>query len=108
MTDSAAVQPIANDLLRVAVAAYLARHKGMSRYLAESDLQVFLRWRADRTIDPLAAQRVDVDLFVRWSYELFHHLPVRRPVPPVITFATAPPGRDAHLLTLISLRQHEG
>jgi hypothetical protein len=68
-----------NDLLRVAVAAYLARYKGMSRHLVESDLQVFLRWRADRSIDPLAAQRVDVKLFVRWSYELFHHLAVRRP-----------------------------
>jgi hypothetical protein len=65
----------------------------MSRYLADSDLQVFLPWRGDRTIDPLAAQRVDVELFVRWSYELFPHLAVRRPIPPAIAFATAPAGQ---------------
>jgi len=43
-------------------------------------------------------------------YELFHRLPVRRPIPPVIAFATAP-GRDAHLLTLgadLAIGQHGG
>jgi integrase/recombinase XerD len=54
----------------VAVAAYLARYKGLSHYHTESDLQVFLRWCADRGLDPLAVWRVDVELFVRWLQDV--------------------------------------
>jgi hypothetical protein len=56
--------------LRLAIAAYLARYKGLSRYHTESDLRVFLRWCADRGLDPLALRRVDVELFVRWLQEV--------------------------------------
>jgi hypothetical protein len=59
-----------DDLLRVAVAAYLTRYKGLSRAHTDSDLQVFLRWYAERDLDPLAARRVDVELFVRWLQEV--------------------------------------
>jgi integrase/recombinase XerD len=56
--------------LRVAVAAYLARYKELSRYHTESDLRVLLRWCADRGLDPLALRQVDVELFVRWLQEV--------------------------------------
>jgi hypothetical protein len=45
------------DLLRVAVAAYLARFKGTSRTHTESDLRCFLTWCADRELEPLGARR---------------------------------------------------
>jgi len=70
MTASVQLQSGSSDLLRVAVAAYLARYKGESRVHTESDLQVFLRWCTERDIDPLAIRRVDVELFVRWLQEL--------------------------------------
>jgi site-specific recombinase XerD len=57
-------------LLRIAVGAYLARFKGTSRMHTESDLRIYLGWCADRGIDPLEAQRVDVELYVRWSQEV--------------------------------------
>jgi integrase/recombinase XerD len=66
MTSSVLLQRTSDDLLRVAVAAYLARYKGLSRAHTDSDLQVFLRWCGERDLDPLAARRVDVELFVRW------------------------------------------
>ena len=69
MTSSVLFQPASDDLLRVAVAAYLARYKGLSRAHTDSDPQVFLRWCGERDLDPLAARRVDVELFVRWLQE---------------------------------------
>ena len=45
------------DQLRLAVAAYLARFKGASRYHTESDLRCYLAWCAERSLDPLAARR---------------------------------------------------
>ncbi len=65
MTSSVLLPRASDDLLRVAVAAFLARHKGLSRAHTESDLQVFLRWCGERDLDPLAARRVDVELFGR-------------------------------------------
>ena len=43
------------DQLRLAVAAYLARFQGSSRYHTESDLLCYLLWCAERGLDPLAA-----------------------------------------------------
>jgi hypothetical protein len=37
-----------SDVLRRAVAGYLARYKGLSRSHTESDLRVFLDWCTDR------------------------------------------------------------
>jgi hypothetical protein len=45
------------DQLRLAVAAYLARFKGSSRYHTESDLRCYLAWCAVRGLDPFAARR---------------------------------------------------
>jgi len=66
MTSSVPFQRASDDLLRVAVAAYLARYKSLSRAHTDSDLQMFLRWCAEHDLDPFAARRVDVELFVRW------------------------------------------
>ena len=50
------------DQLRLAVAAYLARFQGSSRYHTESDLRCYLAWCAERGLDPLAARRPHLEL----------------------------------------------
>jgi len=57
-------------LLRIAIAAYLSRFKSLSRMHAESDLRAFLGWCAERRVDPLAASRPQVELYVRWMQEV--------------------------------------
>ncbi len=54
------------DPLRLAVAAYLARFKDSSREHTESDLRCFLAWCAERGLDPLAARRPHLELYIRW------------------------------------------
>jgi len=51
------------------VSAYLARFKGVSREHTCSDLNTFVIWCTERGIEPLAAQRTDLELFVRWMQE---------------------------------------
>src|SRR5215472_9032249 len=51
----------AADPLRLAVAAYLARLTGSSRDHAYSDLRCFLAWCAERSLDPLAASRAQLE-----------------------------------------------
>jgi integrase/recombinase XerD len=58
------------DRLRLAAAAYLARFTGPSRSHTESDLRIFLAWCAERRLDPLAAGRAQVELYVRWMQEI--------------------------------------
>ena len=58
------------DPLRLAVAAYLARFKGRSREHTESDLRCFLTWCAERGLDPLAARRPHLALYIRWMQEI--------------------------------------
>lgn len=50
----------------MAVAAYLGRYRGTTRVHSESDLRVFLRWRAEQALDPFAVVRADVERYVRW------------------------------------------
>ena len=73
-TDLASVpsHPLApfTDRLRLAVAAYLARFKGSSRQHTESDLRCYLAWCAERALDPLAAQRPHLELYIRWMQEI--------------------------------------
>ena len=57
------------DRLRLAALAYLARYKGQSRDHAASDLRGYLSWCAERDLDPLAATRVQIELWVRWMQE---------------------------------------
>jgi hypothetical protein len=56
------------DRLRLAVAAYLARFTGSSREHTESGLRCYLAWCAERRLDPLAAQRPHLELYLRWSW----------------------------------------
>jgi len=58
------------DQLRLAVAAYLARFKGSSREHTESDLRSYLAWCVERGLDPLAAQRPHLELYIRWMQEV--------------------------------------
>jgi site-specific recombinase XerD len=58
------------DQLRLAVAAYLARFKGTSREHTESDLRCFLIWCAERGLDPLAARRPHLEVYIRWMQEI--------------------------------------
>ena len=58
------------DVLRLAVAAYLARFKGQSRIHCESDLRSYLTWCQDHGLPPLTAQRGHVELYVRWMQEV--------------------------------------
>ena len=58
------------DRLRLAVAAYLARFKGTSREHTESDLRCYLAWCAEHGLDPLAAQRPHLELYIRWMQEI--------------------------------------
>src|SRR6266496_1600246 len=58
------------DPLRLAVAAYLARFTGLSRTHTESDLRAYLCWCADRRVDPLAAGRAQIELYIRWMQEV--------------------------------------
>jgi site-specific recombinase XerD len=55
--------------MRLAMSAYLARFKGISREHTCSDLHVLLTWCADRDVGPLSARRSDLELFVRWLQE---------------------------------------
>jgi integrase/recombinase XerD len=58
------------DQLRLAVAAYLARFKGSSRDHTESDLHCYLAWCAEHGLDPLAARRPHLELYIRWMQEI--------------------------------------
>ena len=58
------------DQLRLAVAAYLARFKGSSREHAESGLRCYLAWCAERSLDPLAARRPHLELYIGWMQEV--------------------------------------
>jgi integrase/recombinase XerD len=58
------------DQLRLAVAGYLARFTGSSRTHTESDLRCYLAWCAERGLDPLAARRPHLELYIRWMQEI--------------------------------------
>jgi integrase/recombinase XerD len=59
-----------SDQLRLAVAAYLARFKGSSRYHTDSDLRCYLSWCSQHRLDPLAARRPHLELYIRWMQEI--------------------------------------
>jgi len=58
------------DRLRLAVAADPARFTGTSRNRTESDLRCYLAWCAERGLDPLAARRPRLELYIRWMQEI--------------------------------------
>ena len=55
--------------------AYLARFKGSSRDHTESDLRCFLTWCAEHSLDPLAARRPHLELYIRWMQEICRFQP---------------------------------
>lgn len=61
--------------LRVAIAAYLARFKGLTRVHTESDLRAFLTWSHSRRLDPLEAKRPHIELYLRWMQEVGGYKP---------------------------------
>ncbi|WP_404348687.1 tyrosine-type recombinase/integrase [Phycicoccus jejuensis] len=79
MATSHVLTPIAlppiDDRLLHAIAAYLARFKGASRMHSESDLRVYLTWCREHGLDPLAAQRPHLELYVRWMQEVRRYRP---------------------------------
>jgi hypothetical protein len=101
MADVAVLQPAADDLLRVAIAAHLARYKGLSRVHTRSDLQVFLRWCAEHELEPLRLRRSDVELFVRWLEEVCRFKPstVARRLSVVTCFIA--PVSSTHVTTML-------
>jgi len=66
--------PLAGQL-RPAVAAYLARFQGSSRDHADSDLRCYLTWCSERGLDPLAATRPHLELYIRWMQEVCRFKP---------------------------------
>jgi len=71
LTSAPADQPAPfTDQLRLAVAAYLARFTGPSREHTASDLRCYLSWCAERSLDPLAARRPHLELYIRWMQEI--------------------------------------
>ena len=66
---SPAADALPADRVRLAAVAYLARFTGSSREHTESDLRCYLRWCADRGLDPLAARRPDLEQYIRWMQE---------------------------------------
>jgi len=59
-----------DKILRLAVAAHLARYKGQSRTHTASDLNSYLFWCLDHDLAPLEATRVHVELYLRWMQEI--------------------------------------
>ena len=59
-----------SPVLRLAVAAYLARFMGQSRVHTESDLRGYLIWCEDRQLDPFTATRPHLELYLRWLQEV--------------------------------------
>jgi hypothetical protein len=62
-------------ILRLTLAAHLARYKGQSRDHVLSDLRSFLTWCQQRHLGPLAATRPQIELYVRWMQEVQHYKP---------------------------------
>jgi integrase/recombinase XerD len=59
-----------DPMLRLAVAAHLARYKGETRVHTASDLNSYLRWCLEHSLKPLEACRAHVELYLRWLQEV--------------------------------------
>jgi site-specific recombinase XerD len=57
-------------VLPLAIAAYLARYKGLSRQHVECDLRAFLDWTLDHGLDPFEVRRPHIELYLRWMQEV--------------------------------------
>ncbi len=61
--------------LGLAAVAHLSRYRGVSRQHRESNLRVFFLWCQDRHLAPLAAQRNDLELYLRWLQDVRRYKP---------------------------------
>jgi integrase/recombinase XerD len=69
--NTAELLPAQDDqILRLAVAAHLARYKGQTRAHTASDLNTYLSWCRDHGLEPLGAKRAHIELFLRWMQEV--------------------------------------
>ena len=75
-TTSSRLPAVPDDtILRLVLAAHLARYKGQSRDHVHSDLRSFLTWCQERDLPPLDASRPQIELYVRWMQEVQHYKP---------------------------------
>lgn len=58
-----------DPMLRIAVAAHLARYRGTSRRRVSSDLGSFITWCLEHDLMPLHAKRGHIELYLRWLQE---------------------------------------
>ena len=54
------------DPTQYAAMSYLARYRGDTLRAYSQDLRYFLRWCAERGVEPLQAQRPHLELYLRW------------------------------------------
>lgn len=59
-----------DQILRLAIAAHLARYKGQTRVRTASDLTAYLAWCTNHDLGPLTAQRAHIELYMRWMQEV--------------------------------------
>ncbi|HEY5049952.1 MAG TPA: tyrosine-type recombinase/integrase [Acidothermaceae bacterium] len=68
--DTTTNPPAGGPVVASAAVAHLARYRGLSRSHTESDLRIFFRWCDNRSLDVLAVQRVDLELYLRWMQDV--------------------------------------
>jgi site-specific recombinase XerD len=54
------------DPTQYAAMSFLARYRGATLRAYSQDLRHFLRWCAERAVDPLLAERAHLELYLRW------------------------------------------
>jgi integrase/recombinase XerD len=54
------------DPTSYAVASFLARYRGLTLRAYRQDMLAFLRWCAERQLEPLHAERPHLELYLRW------------------------------------------
>ncbi len=54
------------DPTSYAVASFLARYRGLTLRAYRQDMLAFLRWCAERRLEPLSAERPHLELYLRW------------------------------------------
>jgi len=59
-----------DPMLRIAVAAHLARYRGTSRQHVISDLNSFMTWCLEHDLRPLHVKRGHIELYLRWLQEI--------------------------------------
>lgn len=88
MTTTDLMLPAKYSPVDLAVAGYLAAYKGATRTGYAMDIRIYLRWCVLVGLDPWAAKRAHIELFIRWLEEERHLKPatVSRRLSTVIGF----------------------